>query len=429
MFLRTWWSILLVGLCLTLTSCNAKQKSLDASSATSPEELVANVQASLQGMKAYSFRLDSALEIMAQGNEQNADSVYDVKIEKPDRWSIALESGIMGGSTFSDGSELTTYAPMLQKYSIEPLTAEWVPEGISGTGQGFMTLGAGGLAKVFMGEGLKNWMLEGVKNSEFVENQVIDGTTCRVAKFEQENGTQWELAVEIGPSPLVRRFTMHPDFSDPSYQNMGLPKDMKATLTLDFTDWKTDVKFGNDDFAFTPPPEAEQVDSLFSQLGGRPQVHPLVGEQAPAFSATDLNGEKVQLDQFAGEDVVILDFWATWCGPCVDALPIISKVARDFKEKHVTFYAVNVGESPERIQEFLTSENLDVPVLLDQETTLASLYQASGIPQTVIIDKEGRVQVVHVGFGGNMEEQLTQELEEILAGKDLATATLEEQEL
>ncbi len=427
MFLRSWWSLAIVVLYATALGCEANKATLDASSADSPEQLVANVEAALKELKAYSFRLDSSMEISLQDNEQIAESVYEVKIEKPDRWAISLETGVMGGSTFSDGTELTTYSPALQKYSVEPLNDERNPMGIVGTNHGFMTFGAGGLAKVFMGEGLRDWLLEGLKTSEFAEDEEIDGANCRVARFVQENGTEWELAVEVGPLPLVRRFKMKPDFSAASFQQMGVPKEMKASLKLDFSNWKTDGKFTKEDFVFTPPEEAELVDSLFAQLGGAPQIHPLVGEQAPAFSTTDLSGETIELGQFAGKDVLILDFWATWCGPCVDALPVISKVAEEFKDKSVAFYAVNVGESPDRIKEFLASENLDLPVLLDQEMTLASLYQATGIPQTVIIGKDGRVQVVHVGFGGNMEQQLTEELEEILAGKDLATDALEEQ--
>lgn len=170
-----------------------------------------------------------------------------------------------------------------------------------------------------------------------------------------------------------------------------------------------------------------KVENANSQPGGGHQWHELVGEQAPQFTATDLTGQTVHLDQFAGQDVVILDFWATWCGPCVDALPIISRVAENFKHQHVVFYAVNEGETSETIREFLTSEDLNVPVLLDQEGTIGRLFQVSGIPQTVLIDKEGRVQVVHVGFDGNLEEQLTQELDDILAGKDLASAALKKQ--
>ena len=429
MHLRTWYLFLLAGICLILSGCNPKHKAIDANSASSPEQLVEIVEATLQEMKAYSFDLDMHMEVTAQGVEQKMDSEYKVKIEKPDRWAILLESGMMGGTSVSDGKNLTKYSQMLQKYSVEPLSEDQEMETSQvGLSQSYMLLGAAGFSRLFMGEGLKDWLLDGVLNSEFAEDKKVDGKTCRVATFQQENGMHWEIAVATGPRPLLRQFVLKPDFTKMAEQQTGMPKGMKLKVFVNFSNWKTDAHFDEDDFVFVPPTGAKKVESLFAQLGGREQLHPLVGEQAPSFSAKDLDGQTVELDQFAGEDVVILDFWATWCGPCVDALPIIAKVAKEFKDKHIVFYAVNLRETPEKIREFLTSEDIDAPVLLDEEGSISKLFQVSGIPQTVLIDKEGRVQVVHVGFGGNLEKQLTKELEDILAGKNLATASVEERE-
>ena len=338
------------------------------------------------------------------------------------RWAILLESGTLGGSTVSDGENFTTFVPMLNQYSIEPVGEKGLPmAAIPSVDQSLMLLGAGAFGPLFQGEGLAEWLLQGVTGAEFAENQVIDGVDCRVARFEKKNGMHWELAVEAGAVPLVRRFVLRPEFSEADGARMGVPRDMQLTLTLDFTDWNTEASFNDTDFVLTPPAEAQKVDSLFAARGGgQPRVHPLVGTTAPPFAAEDLAGNAVQLEQFAGKNVVILDFWATWCGPCVDALPIISRVAAKFADQNVVFYAVNQGEDPETIREFLTSEGIDVPVLLDQEGAVGQLYQVRGIPQTVVIDSQGKVQVVHVGFGGSLEELFTQELEDILAGKNLA---------
>ncbi|TWU29234.1 redoxin domain-containing protein [Bythopirellula polymerisocia] len=430
MTLRTCWSILLASMIiLPFAGCNSQQKSLNADSATSPEQLIEYVEASLQEMQAYSFNLDVQLDVTAQGVEQNMDSKYDIKIEKPNRWAIVLESGTMGGSSVSDGQNLTLFSKMLQRYAVEPLDESALAMDMQrGSNQNAMLLGAGTFVGLFMGDDLKDWLLDGVSESDFVGEEVIDGATCRIASFQQENGMHWKIAVETGPIPFVRQFVLKPDFLKTAVSQAGMPEGMELTLKLRFDNWNTDAQFGDEVFVFTSPEGAKKVDSMFSQLGGEPELHPLVGEQAPSFSATDLESQTVQLDQFAGQDVVILDFWATWCGPCVDALPIISRVANEFKDKQVVFYAVNQGETADTIREFLSSEDLDVPVLLDQEGAVGSMFQVSGIPQTVIIDKTGRIQVVHVGFGGNLEKQLTKELEDILAGKDLAAAALGEQE-
>jgi thiol-disulfide isomerase/thioredoxin len=120
----------------------------------------------------------------------------------------------------------------------------------------------------------------------------------------------------------------------------------------------------------------------------------------------------------------MLDFWATWCGPCVQAMPQVEEVAKKFKEKGLVFSAVNYGEDAETIKAFLEQAKLDPTVALDEKDEIGPLYKVEGIPQTVLIGKDGTVQVVHVGFGPDLGKMLTKEIEDLLAGKDLAKETL-----
>ena len=112
---------------------------------------------------------------------------------------------------------------------------------------------------------------------------------------------------------------------------------------------------------------------------------------------------------------MILDFWATWCGPCVRALPIVSEVAAAYKDKGVVFYAVNEQEESDAVKKFLAAKKLDIAVAMDAEGEAAKLYKVNGIPQTVIIGKDGKVAVVHVGFSPSMKQMLTKELDALLA--------------
>ncbi len=148
--------------------------------------------------------------------------------------------------------------------------------------------------------------------------------------------------------------------------------------------------------------------------------HPLLGQKAPAFSAPMLDESSFELAQHLDRNVIILDFWATWCGPCVRALPIIADVAASYKDQGVEFFAVNLGDEPEADREFLAEHKLTVPVVLDRDGRIGDLYRAEAIPQTVIIGKDGVVQVVHVGFSANLQAELSHELDELLAGKKLA---------
>ena len=152
--------------------------------------------------------------------------------------------------------------------------------------------------------------------------------------------------------------------------------------------------------------------------------HPLMGEPAPAFEAEQLDGEAFQLADELGEKVVMLDFWATWCGPCV-RLAQVTAAAKELADQGVVFFAVNIEEDADKVREFLSEHELDAPVLLDADGTVGELYQADAIPQTVLIGKDGRVQVVHVGAGGNLKRKLVEQLTALVAGKDLAREELE----
>jgi peroxiredoxin len=92
-------------------------------------------------------------------------------------------------------------------------------------------------------------------------------------------------------------------------------------------------------------------------------------------------------------------------------------VTSSLKAKGVAFYAVNLEEEPEQINAFLAEKKLKVPVALDKDGSVAGKYLVEGIPQTVIIDKQGSVRVVHIGASPNLKQELTDELEALLAGK------------
>jgi thiol-disulfide isomerase/thioredoxin len=150
--------------------------------------------------------------------------------------------------------------------------------------------------------------------------------------------------------------------------------------------------------------------------------HPLVGTQAPLFSATLLDEQPFDLANHLGKSVVVLDFWATWCGPCRQALPTLAEVTARYKDKGVEFFAVDIGETPDEVREFLSGSGLNLTVVMDRDGKISDLYQAQAIPQTVLIGKDGSIQAVHVGVSPDLEGQLTRELDALVAGEPLADA-------
>jgi hypothetical protein len=108
-------------------------------------------------------------------------------------------------------------------------------------------------------------------------------------------------------------------------------------------------------------------------------------------------------------------------------LPEISAVAEEYADRGVRFFAVNVGEEADQVRQFLEDNQLDIQVLLDAGE-ISRKYQASAIPQTVLVGKSGIVEVVHVGMSGDLREKLSGELDQLLAGQPLAKKTMAEAE-
>jgi peroxiredoxin len=142
---------------------------------------------------------------------------------------------------------------------------------------------------------------------------------------------------------------------------------------------------------------------------------PLIGQKAPGFQTQFLNDEDFKLSDHKGK-VIVLDFWATWCGPCVRALPELLKATSGFNQNKVALFAVNQGESSKVISNFLKKKQLQaLSVIMDETRMIGGDYKVKGIPKTVVIDQKGIIRHVHVGFSPKIGNRLKGEIQNLLA--------------
>jgi len=131
----------------------------------------------------------------------------------------------------------------------------------------------------------------------------------------------------------------------------------------------------------------------------------VTGTLAPDFSVQLLTGETFTLSEHRGT-VVVLDFWATWCGPCVLKMPTIQALSEQF-EGEVIFIGMNVGEFPERIQNFIAERNFTYPIGLDESAEIYGMLSPTSflsVPYMVIINGDGIITETFSGYGpGNAE--------------------------
>ena len=187
------------------------------------------------------------------------------------------------------------------------------------------------------------------------------------------------------------------------------------SLTITLTGVKADG--GMDEKALAmKAPEGYKKAEMPTEEGPGPELKVKVGDAAPDFKLMDLAGKEVTLASLKGQ-VVLLDFWATWCGPCKAAMPSIQKIHDDYKGKGVTVLGVNTWEKKEDgAKKYMESKGFNYGCLLRGDD-LATAYGVTGIPTLVVVGKDGKVALVEVGMGPNGADGLRKAIDAALAAK------------
>lgn len=128
-----------------------------------------------------------------------------------------------------------------------------------------------------------------------------------------------------------------------------------------------------------------------------PDAMALIGKPAPDFKIPGLDGATHTLADVKGS-VVIVDFWGVWCVPCHLALPHLDSLYQKDSAQGLKVLAIDNGDEKDRVQQFVGSSKLTLPVLLDPDSAAANAYKVDEYPQTVVIGKDGVVKNVFVGF-------------------------------
>ncbi|EDP75663.1 TlpA disulfide reductase family protein [Hydrogenivirga sp. 128-5-R1-1] len=132
------------------------------------------------------------------------------------------------------------------------------------------------------------------------------------------------------------------------------------------------------------------------------------GKKAPDFTLKTLDGKEVSLKDYRGK-VVLLNFWATWCPPCREEMPLFVRMYEKYKDKGFEILAVSTDSSLEPVKKFVKEYRINFPVLYDDKNVV-SLYGIQGLPTSFLIDRDGVILKVRLGEYKEIEKDLKEVL-------------------
>ena len=380
------------------------------------EQVLRHFAALVTTLKTLSLDVSFTVEIETPSKRQEASSRHHFAAEPPGKFALIKKDGQIGRTLVCDGKEIVLYDARRQQYTVND--APDTPDKRAAVLNVELPL----LDALVHPKPYDQLLLDTTR-VEYIGSEEYDGIDChRIRLSEGDEGeVSVDLWIEIGDYPLPRKLVAFPPSSTP---------DSKTTVTALFENWLLNNPIPKSVLTFTPPEGADKVSAFGAArrrpTGARPSRRsplsaPELGDMAPDVSLPLLDGGRMDLAAHRDQEVVILDFWATWCPPCRAAMPIIDKIAQEYESKGVEVYAVNLAEEKSKVRSFLRSNQLGLRAALDRDRTAGRSFRISSIPTTVIIGRDGTIQSMHKGYTSDLESRLREELDTLLSGGSLVT--------
>lgn len=318
----------------------------------------------------------------------------DMAWAKPNRMRLALRFPQGAGLAVSDGKTLygtVTAAKGLYVKAAAPPDLEAAQEALQRRG----VLMNFNLDPILWGKNPEDLFAAKVQSLALGAPDTINGVAVDTVELGLDQQPPLTLQYAIGHQDhLVYRIAA-------SIQ--GRPQTSQATT---FTDVKANPPLPNLALNFTPPLKAEAVDSLLPQNFDR---HLLVGKKPFPLRAKDIAGKPVSLDQYKGK-VLLLDFWATWCGPCMAEMPDVVATYKKFKRQDFDIVGFSLDDNPGDLNIFLKLHEMPWRQVCEGrkwESTVPHLYGVSAIPFTLLVGRDGRIVAFNLP-GGELEAAVRQ---------------------
>jgi TonB family protein len=419
-------------LALTAISGAAQDQDRADSQITGPDAkaILKQVAETYKNLRSYRFEgrytLEQVIESIGLKDEIKREELFVNAAIKPDRSRIESKNTHISVTSVSDGKTKWVYAPGPNEYTktgegpVRLVTASPVRNSPPMAHLANATNLLAGFSRVAerLGEakiiGEETLEIGGRRSDCFV----IEAYYFAASTGRQSNTLTRKLWIDKSRN-IVLREIQHTE------AKMPWGRTINSKMTYIFTVATVGEPIPETLFTFVPPEGAKEVAELSSSPEPAATPRPaatsrtaavarvdLVGKEAIAFALKDLDGNRVDLQSLKGK-VALLDFWASWCGPCVAELPHIEKMHRDFKDRGLVVLGVN-NEDADVAREFVKKKGYTFTTMVDEGREVSIKYGVSGIPHVFIIDRDGKVKWHALGYVPGKEFELRSAVEKAL---------------
>jgi peroxiredoxin/outer membrane lipoprotein-sorting protein len=373
-----------------------------AEQAPDASALLQKVSDTYHALSSYQFEGVMRITVNSGAMSQNLEVPVVAVAERSGRLRLEIRHPQMGMSLVADGKQSVKYLAQLNQYTKQAFQA---PNADS----------IGGMLPPPQGSPLTRYfdLLQGLKGAQITGAESIEiggqPNDCWVVRCDvtppqalaadsaaRAVGTFW---VDQARSLVLR------DSTSIQMRNPANGEPMQMVQITDFSVGRVNEPLPDSVFAFVAPEGAKEVTTFGAQ--GAPQAESeLVGKKAPPFTLTGVKGSSVSLSKYRGR-VVVLDFWASWCGPCRVEMPRVQKIYQDLKGKGLVVFGINLLEDAATVKAYLAKNpSYTFPILLDKTGKVSGDYKADAIPTLVVIGKDGLIKSY---FRGVREESVLRE--------------------